>query len=344
MKFKCRCGTLVEVSDDKGAASVTCPACGMAAGPVPAAMKIKCRCGKVIELSEDEVGKKVVCPACGAVVTPTVGAIKFRCHCGKVVEVAQSRTGQMYVCPFCRLTMLIPFAHENAPFREEAQSRRVLKRDGEVTTKPLWVNAWLDSAYWPAWVKPVVVVALLIAIAVPVWILVSGSGGSSLPNPPVSPPPNKATISNVGVGSKTNITPPSSPVQPVTQPPKKHVVKPPPPAPEITVYGEGSFNVITGVSGKHFNLEGYTPTPEYKLLAFRGGAVLVVGVPEGVLLRGARFDFRQVVVVEEKSGRVTYRAATPHDKIRLTQGVKILGRDYGPGDFELPEDGKVAQW
>lgn len=307
-------------------------------------MKFKCRCGTLVEVSDDKGAARVRCPACGIVVTPTTGTMKFRCHCGKVVEVPQSRAGQMYACPFCRLTMLIPFAHENAPFREEEQSRRVVKRDGEITTKPLWVNAWLDSAYWPAWVKPVVVAALLIAIAAPVWILVSGSGGSGLPNPSATPPPNKATIGNVGVGSTTNIAPSSPPVQPATQPPTKHVVKPPPPAPKITVYGEDSFNVITGISGKHFNLEGYTPKPEDKLPAFRDGAVLVVGVAEGVMLRGARFDFRQVVVVDGKSGRVTYRAATPHDKIRLTQVVKILGRDHGPGDFELPEDGKMKDY
>src|SRR4030042_5218670 len=154
MKFKCRCGTFVEVPDDAGLATVTCPACGLPAESVRTAMKIKCGCGNTIELAEEEGGKKATCPACGAVITPSVGSIKFRCHCGKLVEAPQSRAGQMSVCPFCRLTMLIPFAHDNAPFREEAQARRVVRRDGETTTTPLWVNTWLDSRYWPAGVKP----------------------------------------------------------------------------------------------------------------------------------------------------------------------------------------------
>jgi hypothetical protein len=100
-----------------------------------------------------------------------------------------------------------------------------------------------------------------------------------------------------------------------------------------------SFNVIKGVSGDAYLLDGYTSYIESRSGAFAPNAVLIVGVKEVVVLGGKRFLPGAIIVVEGTSVEPTFRLATPYDKIIINQEVTVFGKKYKKGRFTFPPGG-----
>jgi hypothetical protein len=103
-----------------------------------------------------------------------------------------------------------------------------------------------------------------------------------------------------------------------------------------------SFNVIEGVNGSSYLLDGYVSYVESRSGACGPGAVLVVGVKDGVDLGGKRFGYGSIVVVEGTTAAATFRLARPADKIVTTQDVKVFGKKYTKGAFDVPANGKIG--
>ena len=103
-----------------------------------------------------------------------------------------------------------------------------------------------------------------------------------------------------------------------------------------------SFNVIKGVSGDSYMLDGYSSFVENRSGAFAPNGVLVVGVKDGVVLGGTRFGLGAIIVVEGTSAAPTFRHATPDDKIVVTREVTVFGKNYKKGRFSVPSGGKLT--
>lgn len=102
-----------------------------------------------------------------------------------------------------------------------------------------------------------------------------------------------------------------------------------------------SFNVIKGVSGNSYRLDGYSSYVESRSGAFAPDAVLIVGVKEGVDFDGTHFDLGAIILVEGPSTAPTSRLATPDDYIVATRDVTVFGRKYKKGRFTVPTGGKL---
>lgn len=73
------------------------------------------------------------------------------------------------------------------------------------------------------------------------------------------------------------------------------------------------------------------------------GAVIVVCAKEGLNIAGREFQYRQVVLFDEKDGDSTPRVATPQDKVVITEDTEIFGKTYSKGAIRIPEDGKLPE-
>ena len=118
--------------------------------------------------------------------------------------------------------------------------------------------------------------------------------------------------------------------------------------PETAPHGEHegpgfgqSFNVIKGVSGESYMLDGYSAYVEGRSGAFAPDAVLIVGVNEGVDFDGVHFGLGAIIVLEGTSARPTSRLATSSDRIVLTRDVEVFGKSYDKGGFTVPSGGHL---
>jgi hypothetical protein len=296
--------------------------------------------------------------------------IKFKCYCGQFVEVAEEQAGNPVICPFCGLKLIIPVEPHKAPFQTEAESPKA----SQAPKTP----AKTEPPRWQWRVALAVGVLLILAALVSLWFTYTESLSPTRSTPPPSSAksPGKPSDDKKGTSARAPAKPgPSSRVQPTTKtpssspqttpprmkpevseprekPPAQSAPVPPaaeesnppvtpsttPPVPPPKEYGVRSFNVITGAVGTHYDLEGYASTKDE---AFREGAVLIVGVPEGVLLKDTRFEFRQIVVMDREEKRIRFRLATPADILRLKEPLVILGTRYEPGLFTVPDGAMV---
>jgi hypothetical protein len=105
-----------------------------------------------------------------------------------------------------------------------------------------------------------------------------------------------------------------------------------------------SFNVIlAAASDGSFKINGYSDYVESRSQAMALGAVLVVGVQDGVTLSDRKFEFGDVVVVDGNADAQTFRLATPEDKIVLRSSVEAFGQEYKKGTFSVPKGGNLKK-
>src|SRR5258708_2596096 len=104
-----------------------------------------------------------------------------------------------------------------------------------------------------------------------------------------------------------------------------------------------SFNVIKGVdSSGSFLLNGYSDYKNSASQALAPGAVLVVGVQDGVTLGGQRFEYEAIVLVEGDENRPTFRQAAENDAIVLANEVSVFGRKLPKGPLKIPTGGTFS--
>lgn len=104
-----------------------------------------------------------------------------------------------------------------------------------------------------------------------------------------------------------------------------------------------SFNVIKAIDNSGgFLLNGYSDYKNSASQAMMPGAVLVVGVREGVTLGGQRFGYGAIVLVEGSDSLPTFRQAAENDTVELARDVTIFGRRFSPGPFKIPAGGTLA--
>ena len=101
-----------------------------------------------------------------------------------------------------------------------------------------------------------------------------------------------------------------------------------------------SFNVIKAVDGSGgFLLDGYSDYKSSASQALSPGAVLVVGVRDGVTLGSQRFECGAVVVVEGDERQRVFRKATEDDSLVVLRKVEVFGKTYPKGPFRVPSGG-----
>lgn len=103
-----------------------------------------------------------------------------------------------------------------------------------------------------------------------------------------------------------------------------------------------SFNVIKAVDDSGaFVVDGYADSKNGASRAISPGAVLIVGVQDGVTLGNERFQYGTIVLVEGEDGRATFRQATQADTVLLSRPAVVFGEVYPKGRFKVPLSGKV---
>ncbi len=113
--------------------------------------------------------------------------------------------------------------------------------------------------------------------------------------------------------------------------------------PSVRQFGH-SFNVILAAADDgSFKVNGYSEYVESRSQAMALGAVLVVGVQDGVTLGDKKFELGDVVVVEGTADSKTFRLATPDDKIVLRSSVEAFGQEYKKGAFKVPKGGNLKK-
>jgi len=102
-----------------------------------------------------------------------------------------------------------------------------------------------------------------------------------------------------------------------------------------------SFNVITDVEGDGYRLNGYTHIEAGIPQAFSPGAILIVGLQEGVTLDDKQFDYGSIVLVEGDERGKTVRLGNPIDNVAVKHDVEVFGQTFPKGRFLIPEGGKL---
>jgi hypothetical protein len=112
-------------------------------------------------------------------------------------------------------------------------------------------------------------------------------------------------------------------------------------APRGSVYGQESFILCTRFEDGPIGFGRGSYTVIGKQMA--QGAVIVVAAKDGLEIRGKRFPYRQVVLIDETSGSPVPRAATPSDQVVLKESLDIFGKSYPNGRLRVPQDGMLPE-
>ncbi len=70
------------------------------------------------------------------------------------------------------------------------------------------------------------------------------------------------------------------------------------------------------------------------------GAVIVVGVPDGVTIGEKHFGFRQILLF---SSNFKYILAPPGMELTIPADIEILGKSYGKGKLIVPDDSRIPK-
>jgi hypothetical protein len=109
----------------------------------------------------------------------------------------------------------------------------------------------------------------------------------------------------------------------------------------VPVYGEESFILCTQFADGPVGYLGGSYLVMGKQMA--QGAVIVVAAKDGLEIRGTRFPYRQVVLIDEKEGSPVPRVAAPSDQVVLNQSAQIFGKPYPKGRVTIPQDGMLPE-
>jgi hypothetical protein len=110
---------------------------------------------------------------------------------------------------------------------------------------------------------------------------------------------------------------------------------------EGLVYGQESFILCTKFSNGPVGFARGSYFVTGKQMA--QGAVIVVAAKEGLEIRGKKYPYRTILLVDEKDGAPVARVATPSDQVVLRDAVEIFGKSYPKGRLAVPDGGMLPE-